>query len=43
MIAIRTSLPKRAPGKRPAAIGMRHGFLMQVRANLPVSGIRLAP
>jgi hypothetical protein len=43
MIAIRTSLPKHATGAKPAGIGMRHGFDMQVRGKLPVSGIRLAP
>ena len=43
MTAIRTSLPQCATGNAPAGVGMRHGFVMQVRANLPVSGIRLAP
>lgn len=43
MIAIRTSLPQRATGRTPARVGMRRGFDMQVRGNLPVSGKRLAP
>jgi len=43
MIATRTSLSTPATGECPAGIGMRHGFVMQVRGNLPVSGKRLAP
>jgi hypothetical protein len=43
MTATRKSLPTLATGKCPAGIGMRHGFVMQVRGNPPVSGDRLAP